>query len=134
MRRVVLSAFFLLLCVPAVWPQTTTGTVSGTVRDQSGAVVPNAEMVLTNSETNVAARTRTTGAGVYFYPTVIPGSSRLALGFTGMQKYEATFTIQVSQSVVVDPVLHAAGTATTLEVKDVTPLVTMDNATVRSNL
>src|SRR5512140_1867542 len=124
MRRFSLVSLLLVLLATAAWPQATTGSVSGTVRDQSGAVIPNADVTITNIETNVTAHSRTTEAGVYFYPGVMAGSYRLAVEFTGMQKYEGTFTVQVSQSVVVDPVLHPSGTTTTVDVKDVTPLVT----------
>src|SRR5437660_9479002 len=127
MRRFVTLSLLLVLFLPAAWSQATTGTVSGTVRDQSGAVIPNAEVVITNTSTNVISRSRTTEAGVFFYPGVMAGSYRLTIEFTAMQKYEGTFTVQVSQSVVVDPVLHAGATATAIEVKDVTPLVTVDN-------
>ena len=133
MRRLVTASVLAALFLPAVWSQATTGTVSGTVRDQSGAVVPNAEVVITNTETNVVSRSRTNEAGVFFYPGVIPGPYRLTIEFPGMQNYEATFTVQVSQSVVVDAVVSAAATATSIEVKDVTPMVTVDNPTMRSS-
>src|SRR5690242_16104186 len=126
MRRLVITSLLLALLVPAAWPQATTGTVSGTVRDQSGAVIPNAEVAITNTETNVTSRSRTTDAGVFFYPGVMAGSYRMTIDFTAMQKYEGRFTVQVSQSVVVDPVLHAGATVTAIEVKDVTPMVTVD--------
>jgi hypothetical protein len=42
-------------------------------------------------------------------------------------EHDATFSLQVSQSVLVDPVLHPAATATSMEVQNATPfLVTMD--------
>ena len=41
-----------VLPLPCAWSQTTMGVVSGTVRDQSLAVVPKAALVLTNTATN----------------------------------------------------------------------------------
>ena len=52
----------------------------------------------------------------------------------GMQKYEGNVGVQVGQSLVIDPTLQPAGTATTVEVKDVTPLVTTDNAMVGAGM
>ena len=46
-----------LLFAPAVRPQTSTSTVSGTVRDQSSAVIPTASVTLTNTATGVVWRT-----------------------------------------------------------------------------
>lgn len=109
MHRFATLALLLTLLLPAAWSQSTTGTVSGTVRDQSEAVIPNAEVVITNTGTNVASHSRTNESGVYFYPGVIAGSYRLTIEFGGMQRYEATFTVQVSQSVVVDPVCVPPG-------------------------
>ena len=74
MRRILPFVLLLVLLPPAAWPQASTGSVSGTVRDQSGAVIPNAEVVVTNVATNVVSRSRTTEAGVYFYPGVMAGS------------------------------------------------------------
>jgi hypothetical protein len=112
------------------WPQASTGTVSGTVRDQSGAVIPNAPVVITNAGTNVGIPGRTNEAGRYFFPGITPGSYRIAVEFPGMKKYEGSFTVQVQQSVVIDPVLTPGETSTTVEVTDVTPVVTVDNAAV----
>ena len=58
-----LGILFVLLTsialVPCAWSQTTMGAVSGTVRDQSGAVIPNAALNLTNSSTNISQSTNT---------------------------------------------------------------------------
>jgi len=51
-----------------------------------------------------------------------------------MQKFEGALTVEVRQSVVIDPVLQPAGTQTMVEVVDVTPLVTTDNPTVATTL
>jgi hypothetical protein len=123
-----------ILPVPCAWPQAASGTVSGTVRDQSGAVIPNGQVVLTNTATNVTSTVRTTEVGFYLFPGLIPGTYRLSVGASGMEKYEVTLTVQVAQSVVIDPVLKLGQTTTTVEVTDVTPLVTVDNPTVRNTL
>ena len=134
MHRLAPLCLFVALLVPAAWSQAITGTVSGTVRDQSGAVVPNAEVLITNTETNVVSRSQSNDAGVFYYPGAIQGSYRLTVALPGMQKYEATFTVHVSQSVVIDPVLNPAATATSIDVKDVTPMVTVNNATISEGM
>ncbi|HSB13261.1 MAG TPA: hypothetical protein VLE22_02310, partial [Bryobacteraceae bacterium] len=57
MSNVALSLLMLALLAPTAWPQASTATVSGTVRDQSGAVVPTASVTLTNSATNIVSKT-----------------------------------------------------------------------------
>lgn len=47
--RLLACIFGLLLAVTA-WGQVTTGTIAGTVKDTSGAVVPNATVTITDTE------------------------------------------------------------------------------------
>jgi hypothetical protein len=127
----VLQVFLALaLFASSAWPQASTGTVSGTVRDQTGAVVPATNVTLTNTATNVTSKTITNQVGFYIFPGVVPGPYRLAAEAAGMQRFEGTLTVQVQQSVVVDPVLRVGQTATEVQVTDHTPLVTVDNPTL----
>lgn len=112
------------------FPQASTATVSGTVRDQTGAVIPNAPVVLTKIDTNAVSRGATNDVGLYVFPGVVPGPYKLEVNSPGMQNYEATLTVQVQQSVVVDAVLLPGRTSVTVEVKDVTPTVTVDSPTL----
>jgi hypothetical protein len=125
-----ISAALLLAFLPAVWSQTSTSVVRGTVRDQSDASVPGAEVSLTNIETNIAFRTVTNGVGFYIFPGVQPGLYRLKVEAKGMEKYEANLTVQVQLEVTVDPLLKVGQTSTAVEVRDVTPSVTVDNPTL----
>src|SRR5574340_328451 len=109
--------------------QTSTASVSGTVRDQTAAVIPAANVVLSNADTGLSWRTSTNVAGVYIFPAVPPGAYRLTVKFAGMQKYEATLTVQVQQNAVIDPTLTPGQATTTVEVRDVTPVVTVDSPT-----
>jgi hypothetical protein len=57
----------LFLTVVPVWAQAT-GTIDGTVYDKSGAVVPGAQITVTNVNTNLARRVHSDGAGKYTVP------------------------------------------------------------------
>ncbi|MCL5746405.1 MAG: carboxypeptidase-like regulatory domain-containing protein [Acidobacteria bacterium] len=122
-----------LLLAPA-WPQASSGTVSGTVCDQSGAVIPNTAVVVVNTATNVTSITRTNEAGFCIVPGLIPGPYRVTVEAPWMQKYEGTFITQTGYSPVTDPVMKPAQAVTTVEVTDVTPMVTTDNAIVRDTV
>src|SRR5260370_3016962 len=66
-----------LLIDNCIWSQTTLGAVSGTVRDQTGAVIAKAPVVLSNVETNIVTTTNTNAVGFYIFPAVTPGNYRL---------------------------------------------------------
>jgi len=131
------SAFLILVAVflpPAAWPQGGNSTVRGSVRDQVQAVVPAATVTLTNTNTNVARTSQSNEAGIFVFPGVIPGSYRLVAEFSGMQRFEGNLTVQTAQDATVDIVLQVAQAATTVEVRDVTPLVQSDSPALTQTL
>lgn len=128
-RLLLLLTLGAIATVPA-FPQASNATVTGTVRDQSGAVIPNAPVTLTKTDTNNASRTTTSDAGVYIFPGVIPGPYKLEVSSPGMQTFQGTLTVTVGQSAVIDAVLEPGRTTTAVEVRDITPMVTTDSPTV----
>ena len=119
-------AVLLLAAVPA-WPQASTATLSGTVRDQSGAVIPNASVTLTKTDTSEVFKTSTNSAGFYLFPGLVPGPYRVAVESKGMERFTGSLTIQVQQSAVVDVAMTVGRAVQTVTVEDVTPRVATDN-------
>ena len=105
--------FLLAFLATPAWPQASTSIVRGTVRDQTDASIPNAAVSLTSTNTSIASRTRTNEVGFYIFPGVQPGPYRLTVETPGMEKYEATLTVQVQLEVTIDPVLKVGQTTTT---------------------
>src|SRR5689334_4378733 len=99
MRQVAVALFAItLLPAPRAAAQSSAGTVSGTLRDQTGAVIPSAAVSLINNATNITASTTTNEAGFYRFPGVAPGEYRLTAETPGMQKFEGALLVQVGQS------------------------------------
>src|SRR5262249_53974566 len=119
---------------PQLRPQATSGSVGGTVRDQSGSVVPGADVSLRNTSTGVSFANKTSAEGVYFFPTVPPGTYEVSAQSSGMDKFVASFPIQVAQSVVIDPVLKPGQIATKVDVEAVSPMVVTDNSPIEARL
>lgn len=71
-----LIALVFLLAMP-VWAQTNTGIISGRVTDPSGAVVPDAQITVTQTETNVDAVSATNSDGLFRVPSLINGPYNL---------------------------------------------------------
>ena len=78
MKKCLIFSLLLIVLLPCVWCQETAGRVSGTVRNQSGAIIAGADVVLTNTLTNVPVRQtiKTTSEGMYLFLTVPVGSYR----------------------------------------------------------
>src|SRR5260370_28970229 len=83
MRRLVLVIGFLCLSLGVVLAQTG-GTITGEVKDQSGAVVPNVSITATNTATNVARNTQTNTSGIYSFPGLVPGRYQVKASAGGL--------------------------------------------------
>src|SRR5215831_8358912 len=134
MQKLALWVLVAPLFAPAAWAQASSSTVRGTVTDQHQAVIPKAVVTLTNTETNVSRNTVTNESGAYVFPGVFPGPYRVTAEVPGMQKYEATLTVQAQQDAAVDVTLQVGQTVTQVEVQDVTPMVTTSNPTLGHTL
>src|SRR5215813_2368667 len=97
----VLSACFLFSTLAVA--QTLTGTILGTVKDQSGAVLPGATVTATNTQTGIA-RNDTTGArGEYRISALGLGDYQVAVTMSGFQgETRNGITLTVGREAVVD--------------------------------
>src|SRR5215831_7572621 len=134
LRRLILCGGATLLLTFPAWPQASTGTVSGTIKDRTGALIPSASVTLTNTATNVSAKTVANGTGFYVFPGATAGPYTLTAESPGMQKFEGTLTVQSQESTVVDITLNLGSTTAQVAVTEVTPLVQTDNATLGETL
>jgi len=116
-------AFFLLLAAPAL-AQSNVASVTGILSDSSGAVIPGAEIVITNRSTGVVYRTQTNAAGVYVAPSLIPGPYTIDFQAPGFKKRQIQdLTLETAQKLRLDATLEVGDVAETVEVQAVaTPL------------
>ncbi|MGA2169461.1 MAG: carboxypeptidase-like regulatory domain-containing protein, partial [Terracidiphilus sp.] len=73
--------------------QAVTGSLLGTVQDSSGAVVPGANVTLTNDGTNITNDTITGPQGFYTFPNLNPGQYRVTVEAKGFKKLISTHNI-----------------------------------------
>jgi len=122
-------AFFVLLSPPAL-AQGAAGSVSGVVRDTSGAVVPGASVTITNTATGVTTRTETNNEGLYFFPYVQPGVYDLTASRPGFQTVKKPgMTVNVTEHVQVSFDLKVGNVGQTVEVTGEAPLLHTADAT-----
>ncbi len=77
----------LLLCALALpaWAQLDTGSIVGVVRDKSGAVVPDANVRVTNTRTGIVYDVQTNGAGEYEVPGLPAGLYKVVAEHSGFK-------------------------------------------------
>ena len=102
--------------------QLSTASLSGAVRDSSGAVVPSAKIVLRNVATGVENTTTSNGAGAYLFLAITPGRYTVqasAPGFAERQVPE--FTLTVGQAATIDFALTVGSQTTVVTVQGAAP-------------
>src|SRR5208283_4386893 len=95
----------------------TTGTITGSVTDKSGAVVPQASIAITNNDTG-EKRTATSNAdGTYVVPALPVGTYTVTVSKSGFQTYvEKEVVIHPTEVVALNPVLRVGEVTTTVAV------------------
>lgn len=83
-RIVFFALVFCGLVIPAMGQST--ATLSGTITDATGAVVPNAKVTAINQATNVASTTRSDSDGAYLFSSLLIGKYRIEVTASGFQK------------------------------------------------
>jgi carboxypeptidase family protein len=108
----------------AALAQQETATMTGTVRDATGAVMPRAVVIATNIRTNISARTETDEGGSYTIPSLRPGDYSVTAESPGFSKSVRTgVTLQVAQVARIDVTLQAGAVSETVEVLSATSLL-----------
>lgn len=122
----------LILASPVTsFSQTGTGSIQGTIKDNSGGVVPGAAVTITHTQTTRQFATTSTEVGFFLFPSVQMGPYEITVELPGMEAWKAELTLQVGQTAEVNPVLKIRATATEITVAgDVTPLVTTTGPTI----
>ncbi|HUB20408.1 MAG TPA: TonB-dependent receptor [Acidobacteriaceae bacterium] len=96
------------------------GSLVGTIRDSSGAVVSGATVSATNTATGITAKTTTTGEGDYEFPSLRTGVYTITATAKGFaQAVAQDITISVGSRQRIDLKLAPGQTTTTVEVSDV---------------
>jgi Carboxypeptidase regulatory-like domain len=117
--------------LPAWAQSTSTGTVAGVVTDQSGAVVPDAAVRLTDTTTNIARTTTTNKDGRYIFVDVSPSVYNIAITKKGFSTTEAEKQeVSVGASLTLNLSLQVGGASTVVEVQATGTELQTTNATV----
>src|SRR5262245_59759125 len=103
MRMRGVLAIGLLLSAWTVFAQSDRGTITGTVSDPTGAVIPGANIIVTHTETAAKYETISTETGNYTLAQLPSGSYELSVELPGFKKYvRQGLTIQDAQLMAID--------------------------------
>ena len=112
--------------------QVKSSAITGIVTDASGALVPNATVVVTNEETNIAVQAKSNGAGEYTVPYLETGRYSVTVTATGFETYRKTGIVMGTATTVrVNAALMTGTVATTVEVQASAAALQTENATVQ---
>src|SRR6266516_2353085 len=118
----ILTAFFIglfgsVMTCNSVWAQAT-AQISGAVQDQSGAVLPGAEVTATQTDTGVSRMTITNETGHYVLPNLPLGPYRLEAGLPGFRTFVQTgIVLQVNSNPTINILLQVGQVSEQVEVQ-----------------
>jgi len=107
------------------------GTISGTVTDPSGAVIPSASVIATEVQTGNATSTTSARDGRYVFPTLLPSGYSVSVTAPGFETYaQKGIVLEADQALTVNIVLKIGSQAQTVSVSADAPQVDLTTGTL----
>ncbi len=129
--RGVLYFLCILLIASICYSQTGSANIQGTIKDSSGAVVPQAKVTAVHTATNRHYPSVANGVGFYLIAGLELGAYEVTVEFPGMETWKGKLTLLAGQTADVETVLTPGSTTTTVNVAgEITPLVTTTSPTL----
>jgi len=120
----VLLALPAVLTGPAFAQNAGSATITGTLTDASGAVVPGASVAVKNTDTGADRAIQTNDAGIYVAPFLAPGKYELSAGKTGFATMlRKDITLEVGQTLTINFAMSVKTTQDTVTVTAEAPIV-----------
>jgi len=111
-----LAIVILLLLSGAVLAQTDTGKISGTVKDQNGAIVPGATVTVTNARTGEERSATSNTDGLFSIPALKASTYNLTAETTGLSAKVDKIYLNVGQELTINLALSVTGVAATVNI------------------
>jgi hypothetical protein len=132
-RKLARYAVAFLLCTTAAYAQTVTGTITGLVTDQSGAVIPGASVVARNIDTGVDSPTNTDSAGLYRIGFLPIGRYQVTVSATGFgTETVPPFSLEAVQTATFNVKLATGSVSATVQVSAAAPILNTNDPTLGS--
>jgi len=128
--RCLRSLLLAVLLTTVLFGQADRGTITGTVKDASGAVIPGSSVTIRSEGTGQAIELTANEAGVYVSGPLRPGVYTVEARNPGFQPSAKRFTLEITQRAVVDFELQVGQVTEVVEVQDVAPILQTETATL----
>lgn len=115
-RPIVSVVLGLMLVVAAAFAQVETGQISGTVTDESGAVVPNATVTVKNLASNAQRTTTTSPTGSYVVVGLQPGTYQVSVSSEQFKPFTSNIEVTVGARATLDAKLSVNAAVTEVQV------------------
>jgi Carboxypeptidase regulatory-like domain len=134
-RDILLLITFLLAATGLGFAQALTSSIVGHVTDTSEAVVPGAQIVVTNQGTGIQVKTTTGSGGTYTVTNLYAGVYKIQVTKSGFQGFQITeIDVLASQTVRQDVVLKVGAVQQSVTVSGRAPLIHSDSMTVSGEI
>jgi carboxypeptidase family protein len=127
MKTHVVLLVCLIAAVAALLAQAPIGTIAGVVTDESGALVPNATVSITNPETGLKRDLLTTGDGSFSAPALAAGRYEVRVTAPGFRVLVRQATVVTGSTTTVDMQLQVGATADVVTVESATAQISYDS-------
>lgn len=134
-----LKFLFVVLTICAVpvalWAQANTGAISGIVTDPNGAVIPEVTVVATQVNTGLKFTTKTTGAGLYAFPSLPTGPYSVTAEKEGFKKFvQSGVDIRLGMQGTINIKMELGTVQQTVEVVGQAPVIDTSNTVMSTGL
>jgi len=125
----------LAFAVQGAVAQANRATITGTVTDSSGAIVPGVEVTATNAGTNVPAKTVSNDAGIYVIPNLFPGQYSVEFKKDGFETLRRpSVTLESTEVARIDAALKVGAVTQTVTVTTEAPVLDLERASEGTNM
>ncbi len=128
---VLLPCVLLFLLAVPLLGQSGRGTINGIVKDPTGAVIPGAEVIGTETETGVRTTAVTTESGFFRLAFLSPGTYQISAAMPGFKTAVAeNVTVGLAQTVSIDLILQVGEVSESVTVSSTGPLLETSTAEI----
>src|SRR5580700_2881041 len=132
---IIITAAMFSLSLPSAWAQTNRASITGTVRDTSGAVVPGVEVTATNTGTNEPTKTVSNQDGIYLIPNLFPGQYSVGFKRDGFETLlRPSIMLESTQVARIDAALKIGSVSSSVTVTTDAPVLDLERASIGTNM